>query len=324
MKLIFAGSASTAVEPLLELHESEHELVAVLTLPDAPAGRGRKLTPNPVKAKAEELGIMVLTCLPGSTEFAETAAKLLVDGVAVVAYGKLIPEDTLRLVKYGWINLHFSVLPSYRGAAPVQRAIMNGEEFTGVSVFQIEKGLDTGPVFATITERISKTDTTATLFQRLSSVGAKLLVEVFTKLENSEVLAIPQPKSGVSYAEKLTPADAKINWKLPIHVIDRQIRGCNPKPGAWTSLHTAEKLLIITASPMTESDRSIFSAQLEDNAFTSMAPGTLVFNKKLAAVVCQNGELLQLITIKPAGKQMMKAVDWLRGARLESGVILGE
>ena len=236
MRLVFAGTPDTAVPSLEALLASEHEVVAVLTRPDARAGRGRTLHPSPVKTVALERGIEVLTPVsPRDAAFQQRLREIAPDACPVVAYGALLPAEVLDVPTHGWVNLHFSVLPAWRGAAPVQRAILAGDETTGATTFVIEEGLDTGPVLGLMTETIRPDDTSGTLLDRLAHAGAGLLVATMDGLATGTLTPVPQPAEGVSHAAKLTTADAEIPWTLPAYAVDRHVRGCTPAPGAWTT-----------------------------------------------------------------------------------------
>src|SRR5437762_1591792 len=203
MRLVFAGTPEVALPSLDAIADSGHDLVAVVTRPDAPAGRGRRLVRSPVGAWADERGIEVLTpARPREPEFLDRLKSIAPECVPVVAYGALVPPAALEIPRYGWVNLHFSLLPAWRGAAPVQHAVLHGDEITGASVFQLEAGLDTGPVFGTRTEPIRPTDTAGDLLERLAHAGARLLVEVLDGIEAGVLAAVPQPVEGVSLAPK--------------------------------------------------------------------------------------------------------------------------
>src|SRR6266702_8364762 len=250
MRLVFAGTPAVAVPSLDAIAESQHELVAVVTRPDAPAGRGRHLVRSPVGAWADERGIEVLTPRrPREPEFQERLKQLAPDCVPVVAYGALVPPAALAIPRYGWVNLHFSLLPAWRGAAPVQHAVLHGDEITGASTFLIVAELDAGPVFGVVTEAIRPTDTSGDLLARLAQSGAGLLVATLDGIEDQAIRAEPQPAEGVTFAPKLTPADARVDWKLPAHLIDRAIRACTPDPGAWTEFEQARIRIFPVTSP---------------------------------------------------------------------------
>ena len=236
MRLVFAGTPEVALPALDAIVESGHELVGVVTRPDAPAGRGRKLIASPVGLRAEELGVPVLTpSHPRDPEFQEQLRALEPDCCPVVAYGALLPESALAIPALGWVNLHFSCLPAWRGAAPVQHAIWAGDEVTGATTFRIVKELDAGPTFGVMTERIRPTDTSGDLLARLAEGGAGLLVATLDGLAEGSLDARTQPEDGVSFAPKIEVADAEIDWSEPAAAVDRRIRACTP--GAWRLDH---------------------------------------------------------------------------------------
>src|SRR4051794_7647329 len=236
MRIVVAGTPEVAVPSLAALAASRHEIVAVVTRPDAAAGRGRKISRSPVAGWAEEHGVPVLQPVrPSEPAFLAELAALEPDCCPVIAYGALVPQAALDLPRHGWVNLHFSVLPAWRGAAPVQRAIMAGDEVTGATTFRLERGLDTGPVFAVMTQAIRPRDTAGDLLTRLAEGGAGLLLATLDGIEDGVVEARPQPEDGVSLAPKITVEEAEVDWALPAQVIDRRVRGCTPAPGAWTT-----------------------------------------------------------------------------------------
>lgn len=313
MRLLFAGTPVTAVPALEALLRSRHEVVAVLTRPDARAGRGRRLVASPVKERALEAGLEVLTpAAPHGPEFLAELERLDVDAAPVVAYGALLRPEVLDVPRHGWINLHFSVLPAWRGAAPVQRAIIAGDEVTGATTFQIEEGLDTGPVFGTLTETIRPRDTAGTLLDRLAVAGAELLVATLDAIEDGTITAVPQPADGVSHAPRLLPADALVDWTRPAHIVDRLVRGCTPAPGAWTTLPDGSRLGLGPVRPEREPRAE------------PLAPGELEVSKSAVVVGTGGGGAVVLGDVVPVGKRAMPAADWARGARLEPGTRLGE
>lgn len=238
MRLVFAGTPDVAVPSLRALLDSDrHEVVAVVSRPDARTGRGRGLSRSPVAAAADAAGIEVLTP-PNARDsgFAERLRELAPDAVPVVAYGHLVPRPVLDIPAHGWINLHFSLLPAWRGAAPVNAAIAAGDEVTGATTFRLDEGMDTGPVLGTMTETIRPRDTAGDLLGRLSESGAGLLVATLDGLEAGELRPVPQPTDGVSHAGKLTVDDARVRWTDPALAVDRHIRSVTPAPGAWTTL----------------------------------------------------------------------------------------
>ena len=237
MRLVFAGTPEAAVPALDALLASRHEVAAVVTRPDAPAGRGRRVEASPVARRAASAGLEVLTPdRPRDPEFLARLREIGPDCCPVAAYGALLPQAALDIPPHGWVNLHFSILPAWRGAAPVQHAILHGDDVTGASTFLLVKDLDAGPVYGVLTEPIRPGDTTGTLLGRLAHSGAELLVATLDGIDDGTVRAVPQPAEGVSFAPKVTSADAQVDWKLPAHVVDRQIRACTPDPGAWTEL----------------------------------------------------------------------------------------
>lgn len=316
MRLIFAGTPEPAVPALRALiGHPGHEVVAVLTRPDARVGRGRSLKPSPVKAVAVEHGIEVIEPTSLADDDARARlAELAPDCIPVVAYGNLVPKDLLDLPRHGWVNLHFSVLPAWRGAAPVQAAIAAGDEITGASTFLIEEGLDTGPVFGTVTETIKPTDTADDLLTRLADSGATLLAATMDGLEAGRLRPKPQSDDGVSHASKITPDDARIDWSRPAHLIDRRIRAHTPAPGAWTMLGDDR----IKVGPVTPLDADDVSG----DGTAELGAGRIRVEKKRVLVGAGGGTAVVLGQVQPPGKRMMNAVDWARGARPDEGTMV--
>ena len=308
MRLLFAGTPDVAVPTLDALVASPHDVVAVLTREDAPAGRGRKLVPSPVRVRAEELGIEVITGRPRDPEVLERLRELDLDCAAVVAYGELLRREALEIPRIGWVNLHFSILPAWRGAAPVQRALMAGDEVTGATTFLIDEGLDNGPVLGTLTETIRPRDTSGELLERLATAGAPLMVATMDGLAGNQLGPVAQPADGVSHAAKLTPADAQVDWTVPALAVDRRIRACTPAPGAWTTLPGGERLGLGPVQPVVET--------------TDLAPGEVQVSKHDVLVGTATAAV-RLGDVVPVGKKKMAAADWARGARLEAGTVLG-
>lgn len=309
MRLLFAGTPEVALPSLEALLASRHEVVAVLTRPDARAGRGRRTRPSPVKERALDAGLEVLT--PASArdpELREQVAALGVDCAPVVAYGALLPPELLAVPRHGWVNLHFSVLPAWRGAAPVQHAILAGDEVTGASTFLIEPGLDTGPVLGTLTETIRPRDTAGDLLGRLAVAGAQLLVATLDAIEDGTARPIPQPAEGVSHAPRITVADARIRWEHPSIAVDRRIRACTPAPGAWTTLPDGSRLKVAPVLPVPEVD--------------VLSPGQIRATKSEVLVGTGSGAV-RLGDVAPAGKRFMPAPDWARGLRAAGDLVLG-
>jgi methionyl-tRNA formyltransferase len=300
VRVVFAGTPDVAVVSLEALLASRHEVVAVVTRPDAPSGRGRKLHPSPVAARAAEAGLEILRPeRPRDPEFVERLTALAPDCCPVVAYGALIPQRVIDIPRYGWVNLHFSLLPAWRGAAPVQHAIINGDTVTGAATFSLVKEMDAGPVYGTITEPIADTDTAGDLLQRLSVSGAELLVNTLDGIESGELRPAPQPDHGISLAPKISVEDARIDWTRPAAVIDRQIRGCHPAPGAWSTFR-GDRFKINSARP--------------DPA--ELAPGLIVADKRSVRIGTGQGSLL-LGEVQAQGKKPMQAADWARGIQFQ-------
>jgi len=297
VRLVFAGTPEPALPSLDALLAGDHEVAAVITRPDAPAGRGRTPRPSPVRLRAEQAGLEVLTpAHPRESTFQQRLRALAPDCCPVVAYGALVPSPVLEIPRLGWVNLHFSLLPAWRGAAPVQHALLHGDDLTGASTFRLEEGLDTGPVFGVTTQPIGPTDTAGDLLARLALAGAGLLVATLAGLERGDLQAVPQPTEGVSLAPKLTPADARVDWTAPARHVDRLVRACTPSPGAWSTLRGRR----VKLGPVTP-------------AVSQLAPGELTAD----AMVGTATMAVQLGQVQPAGKAPMPAVDWLRGLRLE-------
>ncbi|MFJ8821891.1 methionyl-tRNA formyltransferase [Streptomyces sp. NPDC102467] len=309
MKLVFAGTPEVAVPALDALIASDrHEVVAVVTRPDAPAGRGRRLVASPVAERAEEAGIEVLKpARPRDEAFLARLREIGPDCCPVVAYGALLPKIALDVPARGWVNLHFSLLPAWRGAAPVQHALMAGDEITGASTFLIEEGLDSGPVYGTVTEAVRPTDTSGDLLTRLAFAGSGLLVATMDGIEDGSLDALPQPADGVSLAPKITVEDARIDWAAPALRVDRVVRGCTPAPGAWTEFR-GERLKVRTA--VLAPDR------------TDLAPGELSVGKKNLHVGT-GSHAVELLWVQAQGKKPMAAADWARGVRIAAGEQLG-
>ncbi len=307
MRLIFAGTPQVAVPSLRALHGSDHDVVAVVTRPDARVGRGRRLEPSPVKTVAQELGLPVLTpASPRDRDFVTELTDLAPDCCPVVAYGALLPQEVLDIPTHGWVNLHFSLLPAWRGAAPVQRAIIAGDEITGASTFLIEAGLDTGPVLGTMTERIRSDDTAGTLLERLADAGAPLLLATMDGIASGDLEPRPQPAEGISHAAKLTVDDARVDLTHPAMAVDRHIRGCTPAPGAWTTFR-GDRLKL---GPVTITDESL--------------PAGLVEARKREVLVGTADRAVRLGEVVPLGKKPMPAADWARGVRVATDERLGE
>jgi methionyl-tRNA formyltransferase len=307
VRVVFAGTPEVAVPTLEALLRSTHEVVGVLTRPDAAAGRGRHTRPSPVRQVAEAHGVPVLTPTRLRDEgVREELERWAPDVCAVVAYGALVPPELLRLPAHGWVNLHFSLLPAWRGAAPVQHAVMAGDEITGAVTFVLEEGLDTGPVLGSLTAEIRPRDTAGDLLGRLSRSGADLMVATVDGLERGELVARAQPADGITRAPKLDVGDARIVWSRPAFVVDRLVRGCTPAPGAWTTWR-GERVKVHPVEPVPA-----------DGTTQSLAPGEVLAGRREVLVGTATAPV-RLGQVQPQGKRSMPAVDWARGVRPLAG-----
>ncbi|MEO3858405.1 methionyl-tRNA formyltransferase [Acrocarpospora sp. B8E8] len=301
MRLVFAGTPETALPSLRALLASRHEVVAVVTRPDAEAGRGRKVRPSPVAALAAESGIEVLRPeKAGDPAFLDRLRQIAPDCCPVVAYGALLPQAALDIPQHGWINLHFSLLPAWRGAAPVQHAILHGDEITGAATFRIVRELDAGPVFGVVTEVIRPADTSGELLGRLAESGAGLLAATLDGVEDGTLEARPQPSDGVSLAPKITVEVARVDWAAPAMRVDRLVRACDPNPGAWTEFRGQRvKLGPVRLRPDAE----------------KLEPGELRVSKN-SVLAGTGSHPVELGEVRPQGKRQMLAGDWARGVRI--------
>jgi methionyl-tRNA formyltransferase len=307
VRLVFAGTPDVAVRSLQALLDcGRHDVVAVVTRPDAPAGRGRRPTRSPVGALADEAGLEVLTPRrPAQPDFLARLAALAPGCCPVVGYGALVPRAALDIPQHGWVNLHFSLLPAWRGAAPVQAAIRHGDKITGASTFALDEGLDTGPVYGTVTEVIRPEDTAGELLSRLAGSGAALLVATLDGIANGAIRPVPQPAEGVSYAPKLTAQDAHVNFSAPAFAVHRQVRAVTPAPGAWARFRNQR----IGLGPVRVADvRDV----------DGLAPGALLVAKREVLVGTATGAV-RLGDVTAPGKRAMPAPDWARGARPQPG-----
>lgn len=301
MRLVFAGTPEVAVPALEALLASKHDVVGVVTRPDAPSGRGRHLHPSPVAARAADEGLEVLKPAKArAPEFLARLAEIGPDCCPVVAYGALLPRAALDIPRHGWVNLHFSLLPAWRGAAPVQHAVLNGDDITGATTFQIVEAMDAGPVYGVMTEEIGPEDTSGDLLARLATAGAGLLAATLDGIESGDLEARPQPEEGVSMAPKLTVDDARVDWASPAMRVDRLIRACTPAPGAWTTFRD-ERLKLGPVRPADDGPSE---------------PGLLHAERHRVRVGTGSGPV-ELGEIQPKGKRPMPAADWARGVRPE-------
>jgi methionyl-tRNA formyltransferase len=302
MRLVFAGTPQAAVPSLEALLASRHEVAAVLTRPDAPAGRGRRLGPSPVARRAAAAGLELLTpARAGDPGFLARLRQIAPDACPMVAYGALLPQAALDIPRHGWVNLHFSLLPAWRGAAPVQHAILHGDDVTGATTFRVVADLDAGPVYGVLTEPIRPGDTAGSLLERLSRAGAGLLAATLDGIEAGTLAARPQPAEGVSFAPKIGPADARVDWKLPAHAVDRLIRACTPQPGAWTELDGVR----LNVGPVTVTGAGHPEA---------LEPGEVLVQRH--AVFAGTGTRpVRLGDVQAPGRRRMPAPEWARGLR---------
>ena len=306
MRILFAGTPAPALPSLRRLIDSpSHDVVAVLTRPDAPAGRRGTPMPSPVAQLALDAGIAVLRPpRPNSSDVIDEITALAPDCCAVVAYGALLGAELLAVPMHGWVNLHFSLLPAWRGAAPVQAAIAAGDTVTGATTFRIELALDSGPVFGIVTETIRADDTAGELLDRLALSGSVLLEATLDGIADGSVTPVSQPCEGVSVAPKVSVDEARIRWDLPAHVIERRIRAMTPNPGAWTMIGDMR----IKVGPVS----------VEDSG-DAAEPG-VIMAERTRVLVGTGSVPVQLGQIQPPGKKPMAAADWARGARLDSAV----
>jgi methionyl-tRNA formyltransferase len=304
VRLVFAGTPQAAVPSLAALADSEHEVATVLTREDAPTGRKRVLTPSPVATLAEERGIPSIRTNRLGNDATERIAALRPDLGVIVAYGGLLREPLLSTPRHGWINLHFSLLPRWRGAAPVQHALMAGDELTGAAVFQLEAGLDTGPVFATLSRRIGVRDTAGDLLSALADEGAHLLLSVVNGIADGTARAEPQ-EGEPTLAPKLTLEDGRLDWTESAVALDARVRGVTPEPGAFTVV-ADQRLKVLEATPAGGAE--------------SLPPGTLALVDR-RVLVGTGSSPLELVAVQPAGKRAMPAADWWRGLGDTAGLV---
>lgn len=303
MRLIFAGTPEFAARALAALLHAGHDVVLVLTQPDRPAGRGLRVAPSAVKTLAHERGLSVNQ--PVSLKDEATLARLGalgVDAMVVAAYGLILPEPVLAIPRLGAINIHASLLPRWRGAAPIQRAILTGDALTGISIMQMDRGLDTGPLLAVESMAIAAEDTSASLHDKLAGLGARLIVTVLAQLERGQLNAEPQTVAGVSYAAKITRADAVIDWSEAAPVIERKVRAFNPLPGATTTIRGAGLKIWRARASLAEG-----------------APGTILEAGANGIVIaCGTGSLC-VLELQRAGGRKLAAAQFLGGFPLAAG-----
>lgn len=302
MRIVYAGSPDVAVTPLRALHDAGVEIVGVLSQPDRPVGRKKVLTPTPVTTAARGLGLSVHH--PAKTqELADVVSRLQPDLAIAVAYGRLIPPNVLSMPVYGWWNLHFSLLPRWRGATPVQHALLHGDLVTGLTVFQMDEGLDTGAIVATRERRIRALDTASSLLHDLAVEGADVLVQLVAQLEHGALTFQPQ-EGEVIYAPKLTREDGRLVWSQPATDVMNRYRAVTPEPGAYAVVAGDGRQVGVTAMrPVTDGPQ--------------LRPGEIVFEGKKVLVGCGD-DPIELVRVKPAGKVEMEAAAWWRGVDSET------
>jgi methionyl-tRNA formyltransferase len=301
LKLVFAGTPEAAIPSLETLISSEHEVMAVITQPPARSGRGRELHRSPVHELALSHGIEILH--PASVREIDSVLRALQpDVIPVVAYGQLIPEAMLDIPELGWINLHFSLLPEWRGAAPVHYSIWHGDSITGATTFRLDQGMDTGPILGQVTQTIDPTDTSGVLLTSLANTGSQLMRQTLDALEAGMITPVSQQHDLATFAPKINKSDSRIDWRLPAIEIDRRIRAMTPTPGAWTMIDVGA------------GDTSISIAPVINGRDIQLDPGAISLIDKRAFVGSAT-YALELSHVKPAGKKFMDATDWLRGLR---------
>lgn len=298
MRVIFAGTPEIAIPSFQAIIAAGHEICAVITRPDARAGRGKKLSASPVADMARDLHLPLLQPRVADDDFVAQVRALEADVAAVVAYGMLLPQALLDAVPGGWINLHFSLLPRWRGAAPVQHALLAGDHETGATTFRIVRALDAGPIYRTLTTRIEPHETTGDLLARLGEAGAPLLADTLADVA-AGVEPVEQSSEGITLAPKVNPNDVRIDWTAPAAEINQQVRAANPEPGAWTSLG-GEHFLILDVAPT--------------DLRMGLAPGEMHANKRTLVVGTGLGAL-ELKQVKPFGRKLMAGADWARGVQ---------
>lgn len=301
MKVVLASSSDIA-QPILDaLLLSQHQLIAAISMPDKPAGRGRQIQPNSFSILCERFGVRLFKP-ESNVELGEVLRELKADLVITIAYGRLIKLMELSLPKHGWLNVHFSLLPRWRGAAPVQRAILQGDRETGISIFRLEAGMDTGPVYASHRVSLKGNETYGSLLNELSLLAAPVMLSVLAQIENGDS-PIPQNEDGATLAPKLSKEEARINWQKSAKEIERQVRAMNPWPIAWTTFN--DKRL------------SVLKSSVRDLAGS---PGEILSLEPF--VIGCGEEAIEISSLKPEGKAEMSAAEWLRGSRLSKGEFL--
>jgi methionyl-tRNA formyltransferase len=302
LRIVFAGTTENAVDVLRYLTEvAKHEIVGVLTREDALVGRKQTLTPSPVAQYAESMGLIVLRANRITESVNEQLLKLDAELGVVVAYGALLKRTTLDIARQGWINIHYSILPRLRGAAPVQRALINGDREIGVTVFQLDEGMDTGPIHAQLQTVIEPTENAGELLERLTTLAVTMLDEILAKIDAGFSQTVQQIGEATT-APKLSRSECKINFEKTSLEIEGLVRGCNPEPMAWAE-HEGEPIRVLRA-------RAVESSAIE---LTALPTGTVQQLGSRILVTAADQSLLELLEVQPASKRVMSAADWHRG-----------
>lgn len=310
LRIVFAGTPDFSVAPLKRLMDSEHEVIAVYTQPDRPAGRGRKLTASPVKQAALDYGLPVYQPESLKPEDVQSElAALNADVMVVVAYGLILPKAVLDMPKFGCLNIHASLLPRWRGAAPIQRAIESGDAESGVTIMQMDVGLDTGDMLTTLKTPIGEDDTAQTLHDRLSELGCDALMQTLSDIQNDRLAPVKQDESLVTYAEKLNKAEAEIDWQQAAQVIQRKVQAFNPWPVAFTQ-YQGQPLRIWQAQPISASDAKNLPG------WGDAQPGQVLQVAKSGVDVATGEGALRLLLLQPSGKKAMAAYDFAQARNL--------
>ncbi len=311
MRVVFMGTPDFAVGTLEKLVETGHEVVGVVTQPDKPKGRGKAMQPTPVKEAALKHGLQVYQPRKVREEsFQEVLRELAPEVIVVVAFGQIIPKSILELPKYGCLNVHASLLPKYRGAAPIQWAVIDGEKTAGVTIMKMDEGLDTGDMYSVAEIPLSADETGGSLFDKLSSLGAELLADTLPKVAAGELTAVPQPEeSPTEYARMISKEDGRIDWCRPAEELERRIRGVIPWPGAFSRLNN--KTLKIWKAEILETD-------------SDLEPGQVTAADKEGLVIQTGKGQIRITDLQLEGKKRMDAAAFLRGYQIETGTRLGE
>ena len=308
MRVVFLGTPDFAVPSLKAINNSKHKIVAVVTQPDKPVGRRAVVTPSPVKVCAEELGLKVLQYSKISAEGIDDLKSLAADIMVTCAFGQILSEEVLGIAPHGVVNVHASLLPKYRGSAPIQYSVINGDAVTGVTIMQTEKGIDTGDILAVSKVSVGDDETAGDLFDKLSLIGAKLIAETLDKIENGDIVPVKQDDNEATYVKMIKKSDALIDWSKPSRTVNNLIRGMNPWPVAYT---------VFNGKAI-----KIYSAKALDKSFDCRPGQVAVANKKLV-VGCGVGSL-EIVELQPEGGRRMSAKDYLLGRKIAEGDVFDD